>query len=140
MTGRRWFYLGLLVGVPVMAFGAQGILRNSALTSPVNFVFWFVGGNLVHDFLLAPFVFISGYLVRQRVPARFLARVQWALALTGIVALFALIPLAGLGHRRVEPTVQPLNYPLGLSIVVAAIWVTAFLAPALRRAGRGRSE
>lgn len=134
MTGRRWFYLGLVLGVPVMAYGALGILRNSGLTAPVNFVFWFVGGNLVHDFALAPFVFVVGFLLRRKVPARWLAPVQWAMVLSGIVVLFSLIPLAGLGRSRLEPTVQPLNYGLGLVIVVAAIWATALLGPVLWRA------
>ena len=111
MTGRRWFWLGLAAGTPLMAIGVWGIFRDAAVTSPFNFALWFIGGNLVHDFLLAPAVFIIGFVLRRRVPGRHLGRVQWGLALSGIVLLFAAIPLLALGKSRLEPTVQPLPQP-----------------------------
>lgn len=131
--GRRWFWLGAVVGYPLIAVGVWGVLKDSAVTAPGNFALWFIGGNIVHDALLAPAVVILSFALRLVASPRNLGRVQWALALTGIVTLFALIPLLGLGKTRLEPTVQPLNYGLGFVIVVAAIWVAAFLVrPRLR--------
>ena len=49
MTGRRWFWLGLAAGTPLMAIGVWGIFRDAAVTSPFNFALWFIGGNLVHE-------------------------------------------------------------------------------------------
>jgi hypothetical protein len=132
--GRRWFVLGLAMGLPIMGIGVWGIFHDSGVTAPANFALWFIGGNIVHDAILAPAVVLVSFALRLVVSPRWLGRVQWALALTGIVALFALIPLLGLGHYPVEHTVQPLNYWLGLAIVVAAIWVSALLAPRRQRA------
>lgn len=125
--GRRWFWLGLLAGYPLMAVGVWGIFRDAAVTSPFNFALWFIGGNLVHDFLLAPAVVLVSFALRLVVSPKYLGRVQWGLALTGIVVLFALIPLLRLGKSPLEPTVQPLNYGVGLAVVVAAIWVSTLL-------------
>jgi hypothetical protein len=127
VTGRRWFWLGLAAGTPLMAIGVWGVLRDAAVTSPFNFALWFIGGNLVHDFLLSPAVFIIGFVLRRRVPGRHLGRVQWGLVLSGIVLLFAAIPLLGLGKSRLEPTVQPLNYGLGVAVTLAVVWASALL-------------
>ena len=124
---RRWFWPGLAVGTPLMAIGVWGVLRDAAVTSPFNFALWFIGGNLVHDFLLSPAVFIIGFVLRRRVPGRHLGRVQWGLVLSGIVLLFATIPLLGLGKSRLEPTVQPLNYGLGVAVTLAVVWASALL-------------
>ena len=125
--GRRWFWLGLAAGTPLMAIGVWGVLRDAAVTSPFNFAVWFIGGNLVHDFLLSPVVFIIGFILRRRVPGRHLGSVQWGLVLSGIVLLFATIPLLGLGKSRLEPTVQPLNYGLGIAVTLAVVWASALL-------------
>ena len=125
--GRRWFWLGLAAGTPLMAIGVWGILRDAAVTSPFNFALWFIGGNLVHDFLLAPLVFLAGYALQRRVLGRHLGRVQCGLVLSGVVLLFALIPLLGLGKSRLEPTVQPLNYALGIAVTLAVVWASALL-------------
>jgi len=78
-------------------------------------------------------VLLVGAGLRRVVPARHLGTVQWATALTAIVALFALIPLIGWGKRPGEPSVQPLNYPLGFGLTVGAIWLAAGVAVLLRR-------
>ena len=125
--GRRWFWLGLAAGYPLIAVGVWGIFHDAAVTSPFNFALWFIGGNLVHDFLLAPAVVLLSFALRLVVSPKQLGRVQWGLALSGIVVLFALIPLLGLGKSPLEPTVQPLNYGVGLVIVLAAIWASTLL-------------
>jgi hypothetical protein len=125
--GRRWFWLGLVAGSPLIAIGVWGIFHDAAVTSPFNFALWFIGGNLVHDFLLAPAVVLLSFALRLVVSPKQLGRVQWGLALSAIVVLFALIPLLGLGKSPLEPTVQPLNYGVGLVIVLAAIWASTLL-------------
>ena len=131
--GRRWFWLGLAAGLPLIAIGVKGIVLSSGVSAPRSFVEWFLGGDLVHDLVIAPGVLAVGALLRRVVPARYLGPVQWATALTAIVALFALIPLFGWGKRPGEPTVQPLNYPLGFAIVAGAIWASAGAAMLWRR-------
>ncbi len=114
-----------MAGYPFIAVGIWGVFHDAAVTAPSNFALWFIGGNLVHDALLAPVVAVVSLALRLVVSPKHLGRVQWGLALTGIVGLFALIPLLGLGRSHLEPTVQPLNYGLGFAVVVAAIWASA---------------
>jgi hypothetical protein len=124
----------------LIAIGARGILLgNRAVTSPINFSVWFVGGNLIHDLVVAPLVLVVAAALRRLAPARFLGPVQWASALTGIVLLLALIPLAGWGRSPRQPTVQPLNYAPGTALVLGTIWLTAAIWIALRsrRSARG---
>ena len=119
-----------------MAIGVWGVLRDAAVTSPFNFALWFIGGNLVHDFLLAPAVFIIGFVLRRKVAGRHLGRVQWGLVLSGIVLLFAAIPLLGLGKSRLEPTVQPLNYGVGIAVTLGVVWASALLVRPWSRSPR----
>lgn len=131
--GRCWFWIGLAAGLPLIAIGVKGIALSSGVSAPRSFVEWLLGGDLVHDLVIAPAVLAVGALLRRVVPARYLGPVQWATALTAIVALFTLIPLFGWGKRPGEPTVQPLNYPLGFGIVAGAVWVSAGVAMLWRR-------
>jgi len=110
-----------------MAIGVWGILRDSVVTAPFNFALWFVGGNLVHDLVLAPVVLGVRLLLRRRLPGRLLGPVQWGAALSGMVLLFAAIPLLGLGRSPLEPTVQPLDYGLGVAIALGVVWLSALL-------------
>lgn len=132
-AGRRWFWLGLAAGGPFIAIGVRTILDASAVSAPVNFAEWFLGGALAHDLVLAPLTLAVGLALRRVVPTRALGTVQWAAALTVIVGLFALIPLAGLGRRAADPSVQPLNYWLGFGVLVAAIGGAAAAWVVIRR-------
>jgi hypothetical protein len=79
-------------------------------------------------------VYVIGFVLRRSVPGRHLGRLQWGLALSGVVLLFATIPLLGLGRSRLEPTVQPLNYGLGIAVTLAVVWASALLVrPGSRR-------
>ncbi|GAC1364547.1 MAG: hypothetical protein NVSMB32_07170 [Actinomycetota bacterium] len=130
---RRWFWLGLMLGSPLVLIGIVGLLRNGAVTAPLSFGKWFVAGALVHDFFFAPLVLLAALALRRVVPQQWLAPVQWALALSGIVGLFALIPLVGWGRSPGEPTVQPLNYGRGLAVIVATIWLSAAISIVVAR-------
>jgi hypothetical protein len=132
-VGRRWFWVGLAAGAPFIAVGVRSLLDASAVSAPISFAEWFLGSALAHDLVLAPLTLAAGLALRRVVPRGALGAVQAATALTVIVGLFALIPLAGWGRRAAEPTVQPLNYWLGFGILVAAIWGAAGAWMVLRR-------
>ena len=142
MTGERrpgpsrWFWPGLVVGLPFIAVGVRDLLGSAGVSAPFNFALWFFGGALVHDFVLAPVTLVAAAALRRWVPPRALGAVQWAGALTVVVAAFALIPLVGWGRRPTEPTVQPLDYWLGFGIVVGAIWAAATVTALLARTRR----
>ena len=146
MTGEprpgpsRWFWPGLVVGLPFIVVGVRDLLSSAGVSAPFNFALWFFGGALVHDFVLAPVTLVVAAALRRWVPQRALGTVQWAGALTVLVGAFALIPLVGWGRRPAEPTLQPLDYWLGFGIVVGAIWAAAAATAVVARLRHGRAR
>lgn len=145
MNGRRppnprVFWPMAAAGASIMCFGVYGLLAESGRTHPDQWIRWFLGAALVHDFVLAPIVAIAGALVARCVPARYRAIVQGALIASGMVALTAYPFVRGYGRSPDNPTVLPNNYAAGLLAVLGAIWLlAACLAWRARRARRSGS-
>jgi hypothetical protein len=122
--------IGLLLGVPIMLIGVIGLLRHTAATPPSSYLRFLVGGDVVHDFLVAPIAALVAVLILRRVPA--IARAPLRAALFGSAVMIA-IAWPGIRHygRMRAPdnaTVQPLNYAtatltvVGVVVAIAAIW------------------
>jgi hypothetical protein len=125
----RVFWPLAVVGILVMGFGIYGLIDNADETQPDQWIRWFLGSALAHDFVLAPVVAAVSVLVARRVPTRYRAIVQGALIASGIVALIAYPFVRGYGRRPGNPSALPNNYLIGLLVVVALVWVVAsFLA------------
>ena len=65
LAGWRW-WTGLAVGGAVGLAGLAGLLRDAAKTMPLVWLGWLVGLLLVHDFVLAPLIHLTGRRLRQR--------------------------------------------------------------------------
>ena len=124
MSGGRAFWVSVVVGVAIMAYGVQGYLdRYPDFTRRFDLVRWIVGVNLVHDFLVVPFVLLVGLAVSRVVPARFRDPVRVGLIASGVVLLIAWRPLQHSAASRHNPTVQPLHYGTATLTVLACAWV-----------------
>ena len=120
--GRR-FWLALVAGGLLMAWGVAGLLRHAASTVPASWLRWLLGALLVHDLLLAPAVVAAGHLLR-RAPAPWRPPLRAALTVSGTLALTSLPLLLGYG-RAAQPgnaSVLPGNYPASLAAVLAVVW------------------
>ena len=120
--GRR-FWLALLAGGLVMAWGVAGLLRHAASTVPASWLRWLLGLLLAHDLLLAPAVLAAGHLLR-RVPAPWRPPLRAALIVSGTLALTSLPLLLGYG-RASQPgntSLLPRDYPASLAAVLAVVW------------------
>jgi hypothetical protein len=124
----------------VMAFGLWGLFHDSARTHPSEWARWFFGALFVHDFIVAPAVFLAAALVVARIPARGKAPLQCGLIASGIVGVTAWPFVRGYGRRPDNSSVLPNNYAAGLLIVIGLIWVTVGVAIAWRRAQRADSQ
>jgi hypothetical protein len=122
---QRVFWPMALIGVAVMAFGVFGLFEDSARTHPSEWVRWFVGAVIAHDFVLAPAVATIGVVSSRRVPARFRAIVQGALVASGIVLLIAYPFVRGYGRSEDNPSILPNNYAFGSLVVLGVIWGVA---------------
>lgn len=133
----RSFWVGVGLGVPLMAWGARLYLEATPdLERRVDLGAWVVGLDLAHDLMLAPVILAVGYLVSRFVPRRARASVQVALILSGSVLLVGLLPLLGTADGG-NPTIQPIDYGPPVAAVIALIWgATAALQWARARSRR----
>ncbi|TDQ04348.1 hypothetical protein [Labedaea rhizosphaerae] len=125
----RWV-LGV-VGLAVLGYGALLAID----TKPVlETGFWFVGGTILHDVVLAPAVGVVGWLVVRVVPAVWRAPVAVGAAITGVLALLTLPELVRRYPAPVNPGLHERNYLLALGISVAVVWVLVVAVGVVRTA------
>lgn len=114
----RWVLA--VLGVAAIGYGALLALD----TKPVlETGFWFVGGTLLHDAVLAPVVGVGGWLVVRVVPAVWRAPVAVGAATTGVLVLLAIPELLRPYPAPVNPGLHERDYFTALLISVAVVWV-----------------
>lgn len=118
------------VGAGTMLYGIERLWLSHEAGDPVRVVEWLAGAVILHDFGIAPFVVIVGFLLTRAVPGWARGIVQGALLVAGTVLVIA-IPLIVKPVPSI-PTVLPLDYRRNLAIVLGAIVVGAALLIALR--------
>jgi hypothetical protein len=111
-----------------MAYGIYGLFHASGQTQPSQWIRWFVGGLVVHDFFIAPVVFLIAIVLVRRVPQPWKAPLQGALIASGILTLTAWPYVAGYGKRPDNQTLLPNDYGPGLLALVALVWAIAVAA------------
>jgi hypothetical protein len=112
-----------------MAGGVLGLLRNGGRTHPPELATWLAGSALVHDALIAPAALGIGVLVARAAPARVRPFLQGGLAITGMLVLATFPLIGGFGKQPGNPSALPLDYGLGLLLVLGSVWlVVAALA------------
>jgi hypothetical protein len=119
------FIAGAIPGLAVMAYGIYGLVHAAGQTQPNQWIRWFIGGLLVHDFVIAPLVFLTAVVMVRRVPWPWKAPLQGALIASGILILAVWPYVAGYGRKPDNPTLLPNNYVLGLLVVLAFVWALA---------------
>jgi hypothetical protein len=123
-------------GLAVLGYGAWGLLTMQHAAALESVGRWLVGGVLLHDAILAPAVFILCALAYRMTGPR-LRRALAAILLVGGSVVLVALPEFLLPPGNPNPTVHPLNYARGLSIV-GAIVIAAALLPLLLTAARDR--
>ncbi len=136
----RVFWFGVVVGGALMAFGARGLVLHASAVRPANFATWFVGGDLLHDAVIAPTACVLGAVVGRVVPDILRAPVRAGLFTSAIVVAVAWTPLHGYGRATVpdNATVDPLDYSTAVLTVVAVVWaiVAVWVAAGIARRSR----
>ena len=138
--------IGLAVGLPMMTFGVVEILRHTDATPIPNYLRFFVGGDIVHDAVIAPIAALVAYLVLQRVPGVARGPLRALLFGAAITVAIAWPGIRMYGRMRApdNATVQPLDYAtatltvVGVVAVIAIAWLVGALLAARRT--RDRSQ
>jgi hypothetical protein len=133
---NRGLWIGLALGLPVMAYGVGGVFVDSARTHPAELARWVIGAALVHDLVVVPVVLAVATGLRPMVPGRVWPAVRWALVTSAVLSLFALPFVRGYGRAADVPSLLNRNYGAGLLAcvaVVTGIALTAAVAVSLVR-------
>jgi hypothetical protein len=125
----------VVVGWGLMAVGALAVVRSDGSVPPLAFGRWLVGLAVVHDLVVAPVVFVVGFLLHKAPLPAARATVVRALVVIAIVVLFSWPLVAGWGRAPANPSIQPRDYGDGLAWVLAAV-ILVVAAPATWRACR----
>ncbi len=135
---------GLVVGVPLMFVGIIGLLQHTDATPPSSYLRFVVGGNVLHDLVVAPIAALIGVLLIRRAPAITRAPLRAALFGTAVVVALAWPALRGYGRDRApdNTTVQPLNYASAVATVIVVVCgvCALWLAVTFLRARRVRTR
>jgi hypothetical protein len=116
----RWVFA--IAGVAALAWGAVLLWDLAARHDAIQVAFWFAGGPVVHDALVAPVV---------------------GLVLSGVLALLT-VPLVWRPYGvAVNPGLHDRNYLLGLAVALGVVWLAVAAAVLIRHktnAARGRAR
>lgn len=109
------FALGA-AGTAIGAWGAWLLLPQVTL----ELLLWLAGGVILHDFLIAPLVGLTGLLVTR-------PSIGIGLVVTGVITLIA-VPLLWREHSGpVNPGLHDRDYPTGVAAALALIWAAVVL-------------
>ena len=89
----------------------------------LNIGIWAAAGVILHDFVFAPLCVALGFAGRRLLPRRWWAPIGVA-ALCSVILLLLAVPVFDRpGAREDNHTVLDRNYPLGLWISLAVVWL-----------------
>lgn len=118
----RGFWTACAVGSALMAWGLWLLVQATATGGErFGFAAWVVLSDLIVDWFAVPFIGGAGWLVARVVPGWLRAPVQVGLILGGTVLLVAWLPLQGTAAGTGNPTIQPLDYPVLVTVTLAVI-------------------
>ena len=110
--------------------GWHGIALLFDLSRPdlVSVLLWFAAAILVHDGIFAPLCALTGATARYYLP-----RTRWGPIACGAVCTVAVLLITAPVLRRGgavadNPTVLDRDYPLGLTVALAVIWILVLAA------------
>ncbi len=129
LSEHRGLLVGLACGIPLMAVGILNFAANFNATDFRSFLRYYIGGDIVHDLIVAPIVAVIGIVVIRRAPAIARAPLRAALFGSAVVVAVAWPALRGYGRLRTpdNASVQPLNYATAVATVVGVVWVISAL-------------
>lgn len=148
MSGRtdRATGVGLVLGYAVMTFAVVGLLRATSFQSARDVATWVIGGDLLHDLVVAPAVCLTGFALARLVSSPWRWPVRAGAIGTALVLVVAYPALRGFGRGNApgNRSVLPLDYVPATLTVLAVVWGLAIVWGSTnliaRRRGRSRQS
>jgi hypothetical protein len=125
-------------GLALIGVGLAGVLREPAVAAWPYFRFLAV--SLVFaDVFVMPVALVAGAIAARTLPGWLRVPVQAGLYASAAVTLVALPLLLGYGRDPALPSALPRDYPRGLLIVLAVVWMAVLSVALVRRAAGPRT-
>ncbi len=135
----KGFVVALLIGCGVMLYGTWGLLDNAQDTNPTEWIMWFLGALVAHDLVVAPLVFLVGWLLSRTFSPSTRAPIQAGFIASAIVIAVTWPLLRRYGANDANPSALPNDYTTGLLSILSLIWTAALLSVGWKlRAARRR--
>lgn len=132
-----------LAGLGALGYGAYlcwGFAQHNLVGVRAT-VEYLVGGPIVHDAVVAPFVGVIGLFIGRRLAKPWRTPVRVGSALSGVLGLISVPAIWRANAGLPNPGLDDRNYPLGLLVALAVIWLSVLVIGLLnRRSQRIRTE
>ena len=128
----RGFWIGLLAGAPIIAYGIVGAIDHLPGVQGTSFLRWFVGVAMVHDLLVGPLAVAAAWLLARRLPRPIVAPVQAAVLASAVIGLVSWPFVRAYGITPGEPSFLSRNYTASLAVAWGVIWLIAAAAVGAR--------
>jgi hypothetical protein len=119
---RRW-RVGLIVGgAAILLLSAVILLTTVKPTRYIGIVEWFAAAIIVHDAIIAPFVFAVGLAMRKaghRIPLAVLAIIQAGLVIGAMFTIVLVPEILAQRYAHLFETLLPFDYLRNLGV----LWV-----------------
>jgi hypothetical protein len=94
---------------------------------------FFIGGPILHDAVVAPFVGVVGLLISKWVGQRWRTPVRVGAAVSGVLTLIAVPAIWRTYAGQRNPGLDDRNYAAGLLVALAVVWVGVVVWGLVRR-------
>lgn len=128
--------VGAVIGVPILAFGLWGLLHDSDMTHPPDFVVWFVGADVVADLVLLPLLVGVSFVLARPLPTWTRPTVRFGIAVSAVLAVVAWPVIAGYGDDPTTPSLLPRDELTGLFAYLGVVWAAIAVVLVRRRLAR----
>jgi hypothetical protein len=116
------FWIGLVLGAPVMVYGAYELVQQAGWPRAVDVAVWLGAGLLVHDLVLAPLVLVVVWAIGRVAPRALRTPLRAGVLGSALVVAVAWPALRGYGNRPDNPTIHPLAYGTAVLTALAFLW------------------
>jgi hypothetical protein len=132
-TSTKGLVVGLILGVPVMAYGARGVFVDADDTHPAELGRWIVGLAVVNDFVVIPLAIALAFGLRWVLPGWAWPSVRAGLLGSAVLAFIAWPLIRGYGDDPANPSLFPRSYGAGLLVALAVVWVSVLVGSSVAR-------
>jgi hypothetical protein len=144
-----WRRILIFAGIAVLLLSAVILLDTVKPTRYIGILIWFAAAIIIHDALIAPAVFVAGFVMRRlgrRIPNAVLGIIQGGIVIGAVFTIVLVPEILARKYAHLFPTLLPFDYLknlgilwVGTLVLTAAVVVGYLLVSRARRSRRASS-